>query len=174
MHIDYGHWGKRMTLSDFATLSTAISGVAVTVSLVYLIIQTRQNVRHPRPLSQQGASARTGAIILANQMADVSAAWLHGNGMETTPDAVRKAQFFLMCQTSATALEDIYHQNRDGLMKPEVFARNCYIHRGLLSEPGYRAYWNAQRADIGKLAPEFATFVDGLSSDDAMEFKFKL
>jgi hypothetical protein len=29
-----------MTLSDFATLTTAISGVAVTVSIVYLALQT--------------------------------------------------------------------------------------------------------------------------------------
>ena len=47
-----------MTLSDFATLSTAVSGIAVTVSLIYLIIQTRRNTRHTRPLIHQGATAR--------------------------------------------------------------------------------------------------------------------
>jgi hypothetical protein len=163
-----------MTLSNFSTLITAISGIAVTVSLIYLIIQTRQNVRHTRALIQQGASARTIAIVLANQMPDASTAWLQGNGMETTPDAVRRAQFSLMCQTSVTALEDIFHQYKDGLMKEEVFARNCMMHRGLLSEPGYRAYWNAQRDDVRKIAPGFAGFIDSLCTEDATAFKFRI
>jgi hypothetical protein len=163
-----------MTLADFATWSTAISGIAVTASLIYLAIQTRQNVRHTRALIHQGASARTTAIALANQMPEASAAWLEGNGMKPTPDAVRKAQFYLMCQTSVTALEDIFSQHKDGLMEKEVFARNCHVHRGLLSEPGYRAYWNAQRVELTKVAPEFCAFVDGLSTGEAKEFGYRI
>ncbi len=43
--------------------------------------------------------------------------------------AIKTAQFFLMCQTSITALEDIFSQHKDGLMHEEVFARNCALHR---------------------------------------------
>jgi hypothetical protein len=163
-----------MTLSEFATITTAISSIAVTVSLIYLILQTQQSVRHTRALIQQGASARTVAIVLANQMPDASAVWCLGNGRQPTPDVVRKGQFHLMCQTSITALEDIYNQHKDGLMKEEVFARNCYVHRGLLSEPGYREYWTQYRTDIAKVAPQFSAFVDSLCTDDATEFKFKV
>src|ERR1700759_3954704 len=87
--------GLQMTLSDFASLSTAISGVAVTVSLIYLIIQTRQNIRHTRALIHQGSSARTTAIVLANMEADASSAWLAGNGVTPTPTKIRRAQFNL-------------------------------------------------------------------------------
>jgi hypothetical protein len=163
-----------MTLSDFATFSTAISGIAVTVSLIYLIIQTRQGTKHTRALIHQGGSARTTAIVLANQTANATAVWLEGNHTQPTPDAVRKAQFDLMCQTSITALEDIFSQHSEGLMKEEVFARNCYLHSGLLSAPGYRDYWNAQRADIAKIAPKFCAFVDGLCVGGATEYKIRL
>jgi hypothetical protein len=163
-----------MTLSDFATLSTAISGLAVTASLLYLAIQTRQNVRHTRALIHQGASARTTSIILAQIDADHSAAWIEGNGAKATPDAVRKVQFFLMCGCSITALEDIFSQHNDGLMEEEVFARNCQLHSGLLTEPGYRAYWNAQRAEIAKVAPKFCAFVDGLCVGEPKAFGFRL
>ncbi len=163
-----------MTLSDFASFSTAISGVTVSVSLIYLIIQTRQNLRHTRALIHQGASARTTAIVLANQTPDASAAWLEGNGEDPTPESVRKLQFFLMCQTSITALEDIFSQYSDGLMKKEVFARNCHVHRGLLSEPGFRDYWNSQRTDLIKISPRFTNFVDGLCLGEATEFKFRI
>jgi hypothetical protein len=56
-----------------------------------------------------------------------------------------------------------------GLMEEEIFARNCLLHRGLLSAPGYRAYWNAQRAEIATIAPKFWAFVDSLCSEDARE-----
>jgi hypothetical protein len=163
-----------MTLSEFATLSTAVSGVAVTVSLIYLIIQTRQNIRHTRALIHQGGSARTTAIALANQDPAASRAWIEGNGGKPTAEAVRKLQFFLMCQTSVTALEDIFSQHSDGLMKPEVFARNCHVHRGLLSEPGYRAYWTAHSADLRAVAPKFCAFVDELCVGASSQFQFKI
>jgi hypothetical protein len=163
-----------MTLSDISTLITAISGIAVTLSLIYLIIQTRQNVRHTRALIQQGASARTVAIVLANQMADASATWIRGNGGKVTPETVHDAQFALMCQTSVTALEDIFHQHNEGLMDEEIFARNCFLHRRLLSAPGYRTYWNDQRAEMSVIAPKFCAFVDGLCTEDATAFKLKV
>jgi hypothetical protein len=52
-----------MTLNDFATLSTAISGIAVTVSLIYLAVQTRQNARHTKALLQQGQSDRVVSTL---------------------------------------------------------------------------------------------------------------
>ena len=163
-----------MSLSDFASLMTAISGIAVTVSLIYLAIQTRQNVKHTRALIHQGASARTTSIILTNQGAEPCAAWLEGNGEKSTPEAVRKVQFFLMCQCSLTALEDIFSQHNDGLMQDEAFARNCHIHRGLLTEPGYRAYWNAQRAEVAGIAPKFAAFVDSLCTGEPKAFGYRV
>ena len=165
---------QHMTLSDFAALSTSVSGIAVTVSLIYLIIQTRQNVRHTRGLLVQGASARTIAIILANQSRDVMTAWIEGNGGQATEEAIRKGQFQLMCQGSVTALEDIFSQHTDGLMRDEVFARNCFLHRALLSQPGMRAYWTAQRDGIGNVAPKFVAFVDGLCTEEAREFMLRL
>jgi hypothetical protein len=164
-----------MTLATFATLSTAISGVAVTVSLIYLIIQTRQDMRHTRALIHQGASARTIAIVLANQAPEAMAAWIAGNGGDPTPEEIQRGQFFLMCQTSVTALEDIFSQYNSGLMQEEVFARNCFLHRGLLAGPGYRAYWNAQRAEISKIAPKFCAFVDSLCVGEASSaFEMKI
>jgi len=112
--------------------------------------------------------------VLASQTHDAATTWLLGNGLAATPEDVRKAQFFLMCQTSITALEDIFSQHSDGLMKDEVFARNCYIHSGLLMEPGYRAYWNNLRIEMSKIAPEFCAFVDSLCQGEAKEFGFRI
>lgn len=165
---------ESLSLSDLASLGSFASGVAVTVSLIYLIIQTRQNVRHTRGLIIQGASARTTAIVLANQTRDVMTAWIIGNGGEASEARIREGQFNLMCQTSVTAMEDLFAQRALGLIPDEVFARNCFVHRALLSQAGMRAYWLAQREELAEAAPKFVAFVDGLCVGDAAEFALKL
>ena len=86
-----------MSLSDLASLGSFASGVAVTVSLIYLIIQTRQNVRHTRALIQQGATARTTQIALSQTDAANAAAFLAANGVDPTQEAIRRMQFAMMC-----------------------------------------------------------------------------
>jgi hypothetical protein len=52
-----------MSLSEAALIATAISGCSATASLIYLALQTRQNVRHMRALILQGTAARTTKSI---------------------------------------------------------------------------------------------------------------
>ncbi|HEX7757982.1 MAG TPA: hypothetical protein VF459_00655 [Caulobacteraceae bacterium] len=159
-----------MTLSDFATFSTALSGIAVTVSLIYLAIQTRQNLRHTRALIQQGATARTTDIVVANQEPYRCIAWIEGNGGTATPEEIKKLQFNLMCTTAIGAMEDLYSQKTEGLLTDEQFGRNCNTFSVLLSNPGLRAFWNSIRDDTGKVAPKYRAFVDGLIVGDATEY----
>src|SRR5579871_6817411 len=105
-----------MSLSDLASLGSFVSGVAVTVSLIYLIVQTRQNVRHTRALIQQGASARTTQIALSQAEAGNAAVFLEANGINPTPEAFRRMQFAMMCTTWIAALEDIHGQRTEGLL----------------------------------------------------------
>lgn len=162
-----------MSLSDLASLGSFVSGVAVTVSLIYLIIQTRQSVRHTRALIQQGASSRTTQIALSQTEAGNAAAFLEANGVTPTPEAIRRMQFAMMCATWMAALEDIHNQRAEGLLTDEQFARNCWEHRNLMSQPALRAYWLANREDIGKAAPKFRSFVDSLVVGESTEFQFR-
>ena len=57
-----------ITLIWFATFSTAISGLAVTASLIYLALQTHQNAKHTRALIHQGRVANT--LELTNMLLD--------------------------------------------------------------------------------------------------------
>ena len=65
-----------MTLSDFATFSTALSGMAVTASLIYLALQTHQNAKHTKALIHQGRIAGLRDVFLATADADVATAIL--------------------------------------------------------------------------------------------------
>jgi hypothetical protein len=160
-----------MSLSDLASLGSFVSGIAVLASLVYLGIQTRQNTRNTRALIHQGAAARTNSILLGLMDSNYMAAWIEGNGMEATPAAVRERQFLAHCGIALNALEDHFLQHGEGLLNDEQFNRNMETFRGLLGEPGMRAFWLSQRAVTLRVAPRFAAFVDSLCTEDASTFK---
>jgi hypothetical protein len=154
-----------MTISDLATLSTAVSGFAVTASLIYLAIQTHQNTRNTRALIHQGAAARTASILLGLMNADNCAAWIACNGGNPTPETVRRRQFAYSCMIAINALEDQYLQHRARLLSEEQYGRVCEEFRGLLSEPGLRAFWADYRQTIVQVAPGFCRYVDSLCTN---------
>lgn len=155
-----------MSLSEIASIATAISGFAVTVSLIYLAIQTRQNVRHTTALIHQGTAARTTAILLGWMNADAAAAWIEGNGGTPTPELIRKQQFDCYCRTAMIAMEDYFSQHQLGLLSEEHYSRGIASFRARLKEPGLRAHWLRQRELLAKAAPTYCAFVDSLCTGE--------
>ena len=151
-----------MTLSEIASIATAISGFAVMVSLIYVAIQTQQNVRHTRALIHQGTAARTTSLLLGLMNAEAAAAWIEGNGGTPTPELIRKRQFDQHCGTAMIAMEDYFSQHEEGLLSEEQFARGSETFRALLREPGMRAYWLKQKDVMTKAAPRYCAFIDSL------------
>ena len=115
-----------MTLSEIASIATAISGFAVMVSLIYVAIQTQQNVRHTRALIHQGTAARTTALLLGLMNAEAAAAWIEGNGGIPTPELIRRRQFFYQCGIALVAMEDYFSQHEAGLLSEEQRSRNLF------------------------------------------------
>jgi len=91
-----------MSLSDLASIGSFVSGASVFVSLVFLYFQLRKvneqvtlNTKHTQALVWQGATDRAVSQVLQMANADLSAAYLMGNGDEATPEAIRQRQFEL-------------------------------------------------------------------------------
>jgi hypothetical protein len=82
-----------MTLNDFATFSTAISGLAVTASLIYLALQTHQNAKHTKALIHQGRLGNTMELTSAFLDPRIAAIILRKNGDEPTEAAIADMQF---------------------------------------------------------------------------------
>jgi hypothetical protein len=159
-----------MTLSDVASLATAISGFSVTASLIYVAIQTRQNVRHTRALIHQGTAARTTNILLGLMNAESIAAWIEGNGGTPTPQLIRQRQFHYHCGTAMIAMEDYFSQHEEGLLSDEQFSRGCETFRGILREPGLRGYWLKHRDAMAKVAPRYCAFIESLCTGKPAAF----
>lgn len=156
-----------MTLADFATFTTAISGIAVTASIIYLAIQTHQNSKHTRALLQQGQTDRVVSTLVAFANPDLAIAWIAGNGGETTPAAIKGVQFAQICNAIVYDMSDFYNQSREGLAKGEQYEHACVGYSALMQQPGMRAYWTSWRDARVKVAPDFIAWVDGLAAKTA-------
>ena len=156
-----------MVLSDIATISTVVSGFAVTASLIYVGIQTKQNVRHTRALIHQGTAARTTNLLLGLMNSEAVGAWLESNGIVVTPEAIRQKQIQYQCRVMMVAIEDYYTQHEFGLLNEEQFSRGRATFRERLREPGLRAAWLKERQTISKAAPRYCAFVDCLCGPEA-------
>ncbi len=153
-----------MTLSDFATLITAISGIAVTASLIYLAIQTHQNSKHTRALLQQGQADRVVSALVALANPDLAEAWITGNGGTVSPTAVKGLQFAQICNALVYDMSDFYNQSRDGLAQGEQYEHACVGYSTLMQQPGMLAYWKSWSEARAKVAPDFIGWVDGLAA----------
>ena len=111
-----------MSLSDFATFSTAVSGLAVTASLIYLALQTHQSAKHTKALIFQGRADRNTNQYLMMANNELVSAWLIENGVPATPEEIRRRQFFLQCIAQLQGWIDNHMQHEEGLLSHEMFA----------------------------------------------------
>lgn len=149
-----------MTISELATFSTAISGLAVTASVIYLAIQTHQATKHTKALIKQGRVNRLSEQSLAGTDADVATAIILANGSEATPDAIKRLQFSMYCFGIFYGFQDSFSQYQAGLLDDDMFLQLKAVLSRVLAQKGYRAEWGNVRVNGTK----FASFVDAIIS----------
>ena len=120
-----------MSLSDLASIGSFVSGASVFVSLVFLYFQLRKvneqvtlNTKHTQALVWQGATDRAVSQVLQMANADLSAAYLMGNGDKATPEAIRQRQFELQVFAwFEISFAEMFQQWEDGLVRDERWNR---------------------------------------------------
>ncbi len=138
-----------MNLADLASIGSFVSGVAVLVSLVYLGVQTRQNVKHSQALIQQGRAQRTFELRIRWGEFD----WNDGmmacaNGSpDVTAKDVRK--FMSLMRAFLVNYEDSYLQHEHGLLEGEAFDNVEAAFRAAMTGPGHRVAWKTSRHFFG-------------------------
>jgi hypothetical protein len=156
--------------SEIASIVSTVSGLAATVSLIYVGIQIRLSVRHTRASIQQGTAARTTNILFGFMNAEAVAIWIEGNGGTPTPELVRERQFHYQCGIAMIAMEDYFSQHELGLLSAEHFSRGSETFRHRLKEPGLRAYWMKQREILLVAAPSYCAYIDSLCTGETTPF----
>src|SRR5215472_12136886 len=132
-----------MSLSDLASLGSFVSGLAVLVSLVYLALQTRQNVKHTRALLNQASGERGVNLFLARAMPDAARVWVAENDGAADPSKVQSEQFNNMCAAIYINWDGVFAQHQDGLLEGESFERITSGLIDLLGAPKCRQFFEA-------------------------------
>jgi hypothetical protein len=148
-----------MSLSDFASVGSLVSGAAVLASLVYLSLQLRQTDRNQQAAIRQNRSIRLAAQWMGATEPAVAEAVSKGLAGATDISCTQLAQFLNFARARLYGVEDDFYQHSEGLMSDSAFARFVTVVRQGMPSPGMQVAWRLYR-DIHGV--EFIKFMDGL------------
>lgn len=151
-----------MTLSDLASAGSFVSGVAVLVTLVLLLVQLRQTNRNQRALMQQGRAAQQVDLLLRCADEKLSAVRLKSAAGDLTMTEQEIDMALYVWLAIWRSLEDGFLQYKSGTLGLQSFQSDTSILRFLFTYPSLRATWRLVR---DRYAPQFREYVDGLMSE---------
>ncbi len=154
-----------MTLLDLASIGSFISGVAVLVTLAFLVVQMRQANRNQRALMQQMRSARTVETQLKASEPYVAEVMNRAFANDVTMDDTQVRAFLTICIASVTNWEDSFFQHRSGAMDAASFASDVAVLKVFASTPAFRAIWPTMRDLFGE---DFRAYVDRTIQETAV------
>jgi hypothetical protein len=138
-----------MTLADIASISSAISGIAVVASLVFLYFQVRQvgeqvklAEKNQQAAIRQGRTTRIVDMMLATMEPNIAETMMKVARGDADITAVQLQQYRTYMVASINHFEDSFYQHEDGLLNDVAFATVVSGIRASVASPGYRAGWD--------------------------------
>ena len=148
-----------MSLSDLAALGSFVSGIAVVVTLVFLLLQMRQQTQSLRASTQQGRAARIAEYTLQRTEPFLSEVIVRAISSDLTLNSSMVQAFLAHAVSVFFNLEDVLLQHRYGNIDQANLESEVAILRGYLALPAYRTAWRINRPFT---AAEYRDFVDKL------------
>ena len=155
-----------MSLSDFASLGSFVSGFAVLFSLIYLALQVRLTKRNQQISIRHSRASRIVELHLALANPAMADAWLHGSGSPEELTQTELSQFTNLCRALFFHFEDSFYQRQEGLLNDNAFETVVAGARLSARSPGFRAAWRLTRPNFGG---RFLDFMDGVVAQSAAE-----
>ena len=151
-----------MNLSDWASIGSLVSSIAVLISLIYLALQVRQAERNQQASIRQAHATRVVDIILASGEPSCAEALPKGAAVAAEITPVEFGQFTAIYGAFLASAEDTFLQHNEGLLSEAVFASFSESWRQTLAQPGVRALWKLRRHAF---EAGFTAFMDKLMID---------
>jgi hypothetical protein len=149
-----------MSLSDLANIGEGIGGIAVLITLIYLVIQIRQNTRMMRASAHHSVNELGVHINLAlGTDPEASRVLQVGSANYTELTSHQRLMFHLMMRANFSGAEDFYIQTREGLLDSDMWDSRKLSMTRYLQQPGVQAWWDKNNELFS------ADFVNDLSPD---------
>ena len=155
-----------MTLSDLASLGSFVSGVAVAITLIFLVMQMRQNTLAVRATASQSFSALyqgiSNIVVVDSEMARI---WRLGltNAGELTDD--ERVRFIAYVSTIFRFMESARLQWRHGQLDDQHWYELETEIKDFSVQPGVKEYWALRRHWH---AEEFRSWFESLPRTEAV------
>jgi hypothetical protein len=160
-----GRGGPAMTLQNFAQLGTAISGLSVFITFIYLAIQLRDNTRAVRASTfQQVVNSFAGiSFDIASDPKLVDLYLRAGKDFRGLGE-LEQAQYSLMLLSFLRRAENVFVQDEIHTLHEEHWAGIHESITAIMASPGARACWGEIR---NRLNPQFRAFIDEMIAEPA-------
>ena len=146
-----------MTLQDLGNIGEFVAVVGVIVSLIYLALQIRQNTRSVRSSMFHDSAGRaadlTRAIAEQKELAHIFRTGL--DGLERLEDDDDVLRFVMLLSTLFRGYDDLFFQYRAGTITSEAWEAWRYSLRSILSNPGFRPFWDFRRLSFTQSFRQF-------------------
>lgn len=146
-----------MTWTQISSVISALSGVAVLVSLVFVILQLKIAVKNQQALIRTFRASRLVELNMAAANPSFADAWFKGMSGAEDLSHTQFAQFLHGCRATFANSEDAFYQYREGLLNKAAFASFSATVKFSFLALGYRVAWRNSRDLYGK---EFVDFMD--------------
>ena len=146
-----------MTLEQYANLFEIVGGAIVVITLIFLVIQLRQNTRALKSATVLGSHNTTLAIygmLLEDSMIQVL---VKGMPRPSELSAVEKAKFNAFWTATLQNYQQTFFQIRAGTYDENLYDGWWQVLRDNFLSPGFQLHWK-QRKFI--LSPDFQEFVE--------------
>jgi len=148
-----------MSLSDLAALGSFISGLAVVVTLIFLLLQIRQTERNQQSVMQQGRAARTVDFILRSIDPVLCDAIVRANKSDLTLTPTQISAFNAYAVAMYWSIEDSFLQHQKGLLDAASWTTEVATLKSFLLLPAWRVGWEMCR---NQSSGEYRQYVDSL------------
>ena len=148
-----------MSLSDLAALGSFVSGLAVVVTLILLLLQMQQTNRNQRSLMQQGRSARMMQALALNAEPHVGALFARVEAFDTELSTADVNAYIRVLASWYWTYEDSFLLYRAGTLDAESWNSDLASLKSIVSDVGGRVAWRLLRRYSGG---PYREFVDAL------------
>jgi hypothetical protein len=156
-----------MSLEDLGNIGEFVAAVAVIVSLMYLAVQVRQGAASVR--ATMFLTSSTNQAEMASQVVrDGELARIYRVGQQDFESLTEdeQTQFVIFFATLFRTYEQVFQQDRMGLLDPEVWEGRQEAMVRFLDQPGVRTVWQRRRHAFSK---SFRELVDAALAERMLD-----
>ena len=147
-----------MKLEKYALIAEIVSGIAIVVTLIFLIIEVDGNTEATLAANRQSVASRVETILLTPAMSPELAAVLDKAEREMPLSDIERRSYHGYVAARLRNAEEAFLQFQDGQLSEQYFLTRAVSVLATLEATQAQALW-AQWRDGGRFTPEFADWL---------------